>query len=249
MVAARDGTARGGVEAGSALAFILAADAVPVGAYSSTYNSTDYLWDADRCRTDDQLFLNLAVRDSGVSRAVLEPVLPRVRNVSADLPVILFLSRSGGPPVAAIVDLTTRGLRWAQVFRQLGIGYEPLFVHLNQDPGYPYRSAWTYWRRSPSTVRLTDVQVRDLVRLQLGHRLTGIPTVEVARAQARGRSPVVVVADKHGRSYAAVGVPPGHRGVPRGHGGIPPGQVKTGGQAGRAQQSRAAVPFPSTAPR
>jgi hypothetical protein len=222
--------------AAGALGLILAA-AVPARAYTFA----DCLWDLNTCRSDRDLFLSLALRDSGVTRPVLEPVLPRVRNVYYDLPVILFVSRNTGRPVDAIIDLRARGLTWAQVFRQLGLGYDPLFVDLTVAPAYPYRTAWTYWRRNPATVRLTDVQVRDLVQLQYGHRLTGIPVVEVARARARGRSPVVLVAEKHGRTYAAVGVPPGHGGIPPGHGGVPPGRVKSGVPPGHRKVTTAVV--------
>src|SRR5688572_2630572 len=102
-----------------ALALGLMAAAIPAAAFTP-----DYLWNVDRCRTDDELFLNLVVRDSGVSRTVLEPVLPRVRSLSADLPVILFISRNSGRPVGAIMDLRLRGMSWTEVFRQLGIGYD-----------------------------------------------------------------------------------------------------------------------------
>jgi hypothetical protein len=221
----------------AAVAIVMAAGAVPARAYAFA----DCLWDLNTCRNDRDLFLSLAFRESGLSRPALEPVLPRVRYVSADLPVILFLTRTSGRPVDVIVDLRSRGLTWTQVFRQLGIGYEPLFVDFSSDLGSPYRTSWIEWRRSPTAVRLTDVQVRDLVQLQLAHRLAGVPVVEVARARARGRSPVVLVAEKHGRSYAAVGVPPGHGGVPPGHGGVPPGQVKTAVPPGHRRAAGVAV--------
>jgi hypothetical protein len=220
--------------AAAALGLILAA-AVPARAYTFT----DCLWDLNTCRSDSDLFLSLALRDSGVARPVLEPLLPRVGNASYDLPVLLFLSRSSGKPVDRIIDLRARGLTWAQVFRQLGVGYDPLFVDVTADTGYPYRTAYVYWQRNPTTVRLTDTQVRDLVRLQYAHRITGMPVVEIARAR---RSPVVLVADKHGRTYAtSVGVPPGHGGVPPGHGGIPPGRVKSGVPPGHRTVTTAVV--------
>ncbi len=184
-----------------------------------------YLYEPDRIHSDNQLFLNLAVRDAGLAPAVLNPLLPRLRSVDSDLPVILFIARQTGRPVDAIVDLRARGLSWAAVFSRLGISYDTLFTGIDRDPGPYYRSTWTYWTAHRTAPRFTDFQVRELARLQLAQRLANVPLIEVARV----RNPVVVVADKHGRPWArALGVPPGHGGVPPGHGGVPPGQVKNG---------------------
>jgi hypothetical protein len=204
----------------------LALLAAPIASAGPTYS---YLWDTNQCHSDDELYLNQVVRDYGVSRTALEPILPRLRTVSSDLPVLLFVSRSSGQPVAAIMDLRTRGMNWIDVFRQLGIRYDLLFVDLDRDPGPPYRTAWTSWRANPSSPRLTDYQVRDLVQLQVVHRLSSVPVFEVAQTRVRGHSPIVLVTEKYRRTNtAAAGVPPGHGGVPPGHGGVPPGQVKNG---------------------
>src|SRR5215475_12834931 len=47
--------------------------------------SFEFLFNPNRVSNDHQLFLNLAVSNSGYDRAVLEPVLPRIQNVEADL--------------------------------------------------------------------------------------------------------------------------------------------------------------------
>jgi hypothetical protein len=199
----------------------------PTAAQALTY---EYLFTPERIQTDRQLYLNLVVQDSGVPRATLEPLLPRMRYVTTDLPIVLFLTRASGKPVDSILTLRTRGLSWAQVFRDLGVGYQPLFVDIDRDPGGPYHTIWTSYRSEPSRLRLTDAQIRDLVDLQLGRKWAGMSAYDLARARARGRSVVVAVADKHGRPYraAVAGVPPGHGGIPPGHGGVPPGQVKNG---------------------
>jgi hypothetical protein len=185
-----------------------------------------YLYDPARVTTDDQLFLNLAVRDAGLTRTMLDPLLPRVRSLDSDLPVILFIARQTGRPVDAIVALRAQGASWADVFRQLGIRYDTLFTGIDRDPGPYYRSTWSYWTAHRDRPQFTDVQIGELARLQLAQRIAGVPIYEVARV----RNPVVVVADRRGRPWTAraVGVPPGHGGVPPGHGGVPPGQVKNG---------------------
>lgn len=197
-----------------------------------------YLYEPERVHSDGQLFLNLAVRDLGLTPAVLNPLLPRVRSVDADLPVIFFIARQTGRPVDAIVDLRARGLSWAEVFRRLGVSYDVLFTGIDRDPGPYYRSTWTYWTVHRAAPRFTDAQVREMARLQLAQRLASVPVIEVARV----RNPVVVVADKHGRPWArAMGVPPGHGGVPPGHGGVPPGQVKNGVPPGHREVVAAPV--------
>ncbi|HYU44467.1 MAG TPA: hypothetical protein VEQ84_20145 [Vicinamibacteria bacterium] len=194
-----------------------------------------YLYDPARVTNDDQLFLNLAVRDAGLTRAALDPVLPRVRSLDSDLPVILFIARQTGRPVDAVVDLRARGASWAQVFSQLGIRYDTLFAGIDRDPGPYYRSSWSYWTAHRDRPQFTDVQVRELARLQLAQRIAGVPVFEVARV----RNPVVFVAQRRGRPWVrAAGVPPGHGGVPPGHGGIPPGQVKDGVPPGHREAVR-----------
>lgn len=214
--------------AGAKALFALALLAAPTAAQALTY---DYLFVPERVQTDRQLYLNLVVQDSGIGRATLEPLLPRIRYVTTDLPVLLFLTRASGRPLDAILTLRLRGLSWAQVFRDLGLGYQPLFVDIDRDPGGVYHTVWTTWRSEPTRVRLTDVQVRDLVDVQLGRKWAGTSAFDLAQARARGRPVAVIVADKHGRPFragAVAGVPPGHGGIPPGHGGVPPGRVKNG---------------------
>jgi hypothetical protein len=219
------------------LALIVLAAAVPAGAFTQY----DYLFDPGAVRNDNQMFLNLTVTDSGVARVTLEPLLPRIRYVESDLPVMLFLARQSGRPVDAIVDMRYRGLSWARIFSDLGLRYDPLFADFDQDPGPRYRTAWTTWRTRPAALRLTDYQVRDLVQVQYGHRLASVPVLEVTRARARGRTPIVFVAERRGRHYTRLGVPPGHGGVPPGHGGVPPGQVKTSVPPGHRYAGRRGV--------
>ena len=228
-----------GVRAG--LAALLLAAAIPAGAYTQY----DYLFEPAACHNDNQMFLNLAVTDSGVARLTLEPLLPRIRSVDSDLPVLLFLTRQSGRPIGAVVDLRSRGYSWARIFDDLGVRYDPLFTDYSADVSPRYRTVWTTWRTRPAALHLTDYQVRDLVQVQYGHRLTRAPVVEVVRA----RTPVAFVAERRGRAFSRVGVPPGHGGVPPGHGGIPPGQVKNGVPPGHRYADRRAVVVPRAASR
>src|SRR6266850_1465080 len=89
----------------------LALSAMPGPARAAA--SFDFLFSMDRVSNDNQFFLNVAVDNYGYDRRDLEPVLPRLRYVEADLPVVLFLADECGRPPGYIVDLRARGLSWA----------------------------------------------------------------------------------------------------------------------------------------
>lgn len=180
-----------------AMVLALALAAAPVPASAGIF---DYVFVSASVTSDRQLFVNLAVRDSGADRVVLEPLLPRLRNVDVDLPVILFLAGRSGRPVDAVVGLRVKGLGWDAILRELGLSYDVLFVGIDRDPGPPYGKAWGYWKKNPRGVRLVDADVVALVEVQLGGRLSGVSAFELARSRG-GRPVIVLVADKHGRPY------------------------------------------------
>lgn len=163
----------------------------------------DHVFVSASVTSDRQLFVHLAFKDSGADRAVVEPLLPRLHNVDVDLPVILFLAGRSGRPVDGVIALRVKGLGWDSVLRELGLSYDVLFVGLDSDPGPPYGKAWGYWKKNPRGVRLADGDFFALVELQLGGRLSGVGSFELARARAAGTPVVVFVADKHGRPHKA----------------------------------------------
>jgi hypothetical protein len=165
--------------------------------------SFDFLFSASSVSDDNQYFLNLAVGNYGYPRTMIEPVLPRVRYVEQDLPVILFLADISGRPIDAIVDLRAGGLGWSVVFSRVGVPYDVLFVGLERDPGPPYGKAWGHWKKNPKRLALSDSDIASLVNVQVGHRVTGISAYEIARARGQGKSIATVVADKKGRPHGA----------------------------------------------
>jgi len=173
----------------------------------------EFLFSPDQVSNDHQLFLNLAVSNSGYDRAVLEPVLPRIQYVEADLPVVLFVARQSGRPVEAIVDHRTRGLTWGGIFTKFHVSPDVLFVGIDQDPGPPYGNAWGYWKKNRSANQLRDDDIRGLVQIQMGSRWAGVSPYELARARSQGKSVVTFVADKHGRPFQG-----GGQGKETGHG-------------------------------
>ena len=163
--------------------------------------SFEFLFNPNRVSNDHQLFLNLAVSNSGYDRAVLEPVLPRIQYVEADLPVVLFVARQSRQPLDGIVNLRSRGLGWSGIFNQLHVAPDVLFVGIDRDPGPPYGKAWGHWKQNRSKVLLSDDEVRGLVEVQMGSRWAGASPYELARARGQGKSVVTYVADKHGRPF------------------------------------------------
>ena len=202
----------------AAIALALALCAAPVPARAGT--SFDFLFSMDRVSDDKQFFLNVAVSNYGYDRVVLEPVLPRLRYVEADLPVVLFLAHECGRPPGYIVDLRARGSSWSVIFTRVGVPYDVLFAGIDRDPGPPYGNAWGHWRKQPRGPRLSDGDIAGLVQVQIGARAARMAPYELARARGQGRSIAVVVAEKKGRPYHAAkgakGEHPG-KGKPKGH--------------------------------
>jgi hypothetical protein len=190
---------RGGGIAGVLVALVLCAAPAPALARSGA--SFDFLFNMDRVSNDNQYFLNVAVSNYGYDRVVLEPVLPRLRYVEADLPVVLFLADECGRPPEYIVDLRARGLSWAVIFNRVEVPYDRLFVGIRNDPGPPYGNAWGHWRRDRRGVRLSDSDISGLVQVQIGARAARMRPYEMARARGQGRPVAYVVAEERGRPY------------------------------------------------
>jgi hypothetical protein len=130
---------------------------------------------------------------------VLEPVLPRLPHLEADLPVALFLSKQSGQSLEVIVNMRVRGLPWIDVFQRVHVPPDVVFVGIDRDPGPPYGKAWGYWKKHGRGARLSDGDISGLVGCQMGHRLVGMSPYELARARGQGRTIVMTVAEKGGR--------------------------------------------------
>ncbi len=196
--------------------------ALTVGRSADAGVSFDFLFHADSATNDDQFFLNVAVEHYGYGRSELEPVLPRIRSVELDLPVVLFVAQESHRPVAEVVTLRERGLPWSDVFVRVGIPSDRLFVGVDRDPGPPYGKAWGYWKSHPRDSRFGDDDIRSLVVLQLGGRITGLSSYELARQRAAGRPIAYVVVEKRGHDHKGKNEPPGqakkHKEHGKGHG-------------------------------
>ena len=163
--------------------------------------SFEFLFSSSSVTNDNQFLLHLAVGNYGYPRHVIEPVLPRLRSVEEDLPVVLFLAAASGRSVEFIVALRSESLAWSAIFTRVGVPYELLFVGIDRDPGPPYGKAWGHWKKNPKKVAFSDEEIVGLVAVQTGHRLTGLSPFEIAQARGRDKSVALIVADKKGRPH------------------------------------------------
>jgi hypothetical protein len=217
-----------------AAAVALAAGAAFLGAGAPAAAGTefDFLFSVSHVGDDDQYFLNFTVGSMGYPQTVIQPILPRLRHVEADLPVVLFVARHSGRPVSVIVDLRSQGLSWSVILGRVGLGPDLLFVGIDRDPGPPYGKAWGYWRQRGRGVALSDADIAGLVQIQIAARHGGLSAFDLARGRGRGRPVAAALAEKRGRPYKGR---PAHAGKPD-HGGKPPqaGKPPRGGQSGQA---------------
>ena len=167
--------------------------------------SYDFLFNMSHVSNDNQYFLNLMVDHYGYDRAALDPVLPRVRSIDNDLPVVMFLAHETDRPVDFIVDLRARGLSWSVVFTRLNVSPSVLFEGIDKDPGPPYGKAWGYWKKHPKGYQYTDNDIAGLVKVQAGTRYARASAWDLAHERGRGRTVAVVVGDKKGRPWKTQG--------------------------------------------
>lgn len=152
-----------------------------------------FLFDRTQATDDQQRFLNTVVQQSGVSRDQLEPLLPRIRRVTTDLPMLLELSRVSGRPLPDVVEMRRSGKSWQRVREAFDLPVKGLFTDVTGRFPDPYKEAWVEWRmkRKPE---LSDDQVQELTVLDLAHRLTGKPKEVIVKERARGRTPEQMIA-------------------------------------------------------
>jgi hypothetical protein len=147
-----------------------------------------FLFDRTEARNEQQRTLHAIVEDSGLSREELQPLLPRLLPLEKQLPVALFVARESGKPIAEVVELRKSERDWLDVFKKTGLKPRVLFDGVDGKAPEPYKAAWTEYRMK-RVPELTDEQVRELVMLQLAHRVSGQSVADLASDAARGKTP------------------------------------------------------------
>ncbi|PYQ48740.1 MAG: hypothetical protein DMF78_20500 [Acidobacteria bacterium] len=152
-----------------------------------------FLFDPAEAKNDQQRYLNAVVTDSGVTGEDLQPLLSKLRPLEKQLPVALLVARESGKPIADVVELRKSERYWLDVFKKTGLKPGILFDGVDGKAPEPYKAAWIEYRmkRNPE---LSDEQVRQLVNLQLAHRISGRPVADLVKEAAKGRTPEQVLA-------------------------------------------------------
>ena len=143
-----------------------------------------FLDDRALAGNDQQRMLNTVATHYGMSRDRLEPVVKKLSRVEQDLPVILFMADESGKPVETILEMRKdKDGGWLQVMRKAGIKLNVLFEGVEGAFPEPYKASWTEWRMKYRP-ELSDEQIRELVFLQLAHRISGRPMKELVKSPA-----------------------------------------------------------------
>jgi hypothetical protein len=140
-----------------------------------------FLDDRTQAGNDQQRLLNTVVTHYGLTRDRLEPIVKSLGRIETELPTLLFMADESGKPVETILELRrTQRLGWIEVMRKAGVKLNVLFEGVEGRFPEPYKASWTEWRMKYKP-ELTDDQIRELVFLQLAHRISGRPVAELVR--------------------------------------------------------------------
>jgi hypothetical protein len=140
-----------------------------------------FLDDRTQAGNDQQRLLNTVVQHYGMTRDRLEPIVKSLGRIETELPVLLFMADASGKPVETILALRrTQRLDWIDVMRKSDIKLNVLFEGVEGRFPEPYKASWTEWRMKYRP-ELSDEQIRELVFLQLAHRISGRPMAELVK--------------------------------------------------------------------
>lgn len=140
-----------------------------------------FLDDRTQAGNDQQRVLNTVVQHYGMTRDRLEPVVKSLSRIETELPALLFIADESGQPLETILGLRrTQHLDWIEVMRKSGLKLNVLFEGVQGSFPEPYKASWTEWRMKYRP-ELTDDQIRELVFLQLAHRISGRPMAELVK--------------------------------------------------------------------
>jgi hypothetical protein len=140
-----------------------------------------FLDDRSQAGNDQQRLLHTVVQHYGMGRERLEPILKGLGRIENELPVLLFVADESGKPLETVLQLRrAQQLEWVEVLRKTGVKLNVLFEGVEGRFPEPYRASWTEWRMKYRP-ELTDDQIRELVLLQLAHRVSGRPVKDLVK--------------------------------------------------------------------
>ena len=127
-----------------------------------------FLFDRAEAKNEQQRFLNAVVEDSGVQKDELHPLLPKLRPLE-------------------------KQRFWLDVMNKTGVKPAVLFEGVQGKFPEPYKAAWIEYRMK-FRPELSDEQIRELVLLQIAHRVSGQPMDEIAKGVPKGKTPEMILA-------------------------------------------------------
>ena len=146
------------------------------------------------------------VEDSGVQKDELQPLLPKLRPLEKQLPVALYIAKESGKPLAEVVELRKSERFWLDVMNKTGVKPAVLFEGVQGKFPEPYKAAWIEYRMK-FRPEFTDEQIRELVLLQIAHRVSGQPMDEIAKGVTKGKTPEMILARQRKPSPDASAAP------------------------------------------
>ena len=165
-----------------------------------------FLFDRTEVKNDQQRFLYTVVEDSGVQKDELQPLLPKLKPLEKQLPVALYIAKESGKPLAEVVELRKSERFWLDVMNKTGVKPAVLFEGVQGKFPEPYKAAWIEYRMK-FRPEFTDEQIRDLVLLQIAHRVSGEPMDEIAKGTTKGKTPEMILARQRKPTPAASAAP------------------------------------------
>lgn len=115
-----------------------------------------------------------------------------------DLAVALHLVRHCDVELDQIVTWRREGSSWDAITRRCGLGCEIYYVELDTDGDLPdpYARPYATWIDKPGAdLRLSDVEVRELVLLRAMSEYTKGTAEEIVRLRAAGQTPKAIAAE------------------------------------------------------
>jgi hypothetical protein len=152
-----------------------------------------FLYDRSQATDTQQRFLNTVVADSGIPQEELQPLVPKIKNLPQDLPILLEMHRASERPMVQLVELRRSGLTWLEMMQKLKMPLKPLFEDVNGKMPSPYKEAWMEFRMKYRP-DLGDDQIHDLMLLQMAHRISGRSVEDLVKAQTKGHPPETILA-------------------------------------------------------
>jgi hypothetical protein len=121
-----------------------------------------------------------------------EVIIVRERRIpDEELAVVFFMAGRAGVKRTTIIDLRLGGMSWYDITIRFGLTPEIYYVPVKVVKGPPYGKAYGYHMNKPkkqwAKVKLTDVEIIDLVNLKFISEHYGYPAEEVIKLRRGGK--------------------------------------------------------------